>query len=346
MRKLLRKYWYAAAALLLALIAMAINPPTGEMVVSWDWGACFLLTALSWAFTGMERQHLFDALSRNLPYFRKSWFLLLVLDILGYLLGALVTGLGAVLVLCPIAAHILHGKERDRFVPGALAMITLAAVSGSMLLPTGSPANLLLSFHGADAFTKLWPYSLCGLAVSILYIAVILKGKLGDTLYLPPAEEVPILGNQGLKMLYVCLAFTVVLSAYGMLFWLNCFVLVAVILIMFDRPVFKKADYSLPLTLLFLSIAGTSLGLGTESLMLGTALTELLGSTAIAPLLLPGTDPVLLLKAVNLGSLPLFSSIPALLSLRTADDKKTFCKAYAMAALPAFLLMCVLATFL
>ena len=343
----MRKRLHLIASLALFLLALAVSPPSGEDVVAWDWAPAFLFLALLLIAKGIERQHLYDAASRNLPYFRKTWFLLLTLVLLAFLSGALLTGFLAVCFLAPVASKVLKDKERTRLVPGTLALLALSALSGSLLLPTGSPANLILSFHGVSVILTLWPFSLCGLAAAVAAIPAVLGGKVSDTLYLPPAEAVPVLGNTALKMLYPILALTVTLSAAGMIFWLNELALVVVIVAIFDRDVLRKTDYSLPVSMLLLSIAGYAFGLGTGSFVLQAGLTEILTSTLSVPLLIAGTENAAsLARAASIASLPLATSLPALAALRSAEDKKAFLKCYTPMALAAFIVMCVLACFL
>ena len=125
-------------------------------------------------------------------------------------------------------------------------------------------------------------------------------------------------GTKGMRMLYVCLIAVAVLSSFGLFKWFVILLVTLIILIVFDRSVFIRTDYSIFLSILFLTIAGNSFDAGTVSIMKSTLLSEVIGSGAAAAFLLPSADNVSnLLIGSNIGAFGTVISAPALIALHS-----------------------------
>ena len=121
-----------------------------------------------------------------------------------------------------------------------------------------------------------------------------------------------------MRMLYVCLIAVAVLSSFGLFKWFVILLVTLIILIVFDRSVFIRTDYSIFLSILFLTIAGNSFDAGTASIMKSTLLSEGIGSGAAAAFLLPSADNVSnLLIGSNIGAFGTVISAPALIALHS-----------------------------
>ena len=308
------------AAFVLMLISFAVTPPTGEMIVSLRWDGIAMAAVMTMTIAGLKKEKAVNGIRRSAAVFTHLGSTAAFFAVITLLLSPFITSPFAVCSILPIAMDILKRKERQEMIPSFAALITLSAIAGGTILPGGSWHSMVLhKALGNESFlTTMLPYFIASLPVLALSIPILLGTRIMERTYIPEGNE-EAGGNKGMRMLYVCFAFITFLSSLSLFRWFDILIFSAAILIVFDREVFRKADYSMLLSMIFLLIAGkgfmpVTAALMADGLVWKTIITaELFGGLPVASFLTAlDTDQVLLLQAVNIGSAGTMLSLPAL----------------------------------
>ena len=141
--------------------------------------------------------------------------------------------------------------------------------------------------------------------------------------------------KKGLRIFYI--AFFLVLVFLRHFNTIDIFIVVALSLLIFDRSIFKKADYSILLTLLFVMLSSSILKLANFNL--NEVISIIL--TRLGALTLFGEDKIALNKTLISSFVSI--SLPLNFSLREFKEKKReFSLIYLLLSLPFILLTIIL----
>ena len=319
-----------SVAWLLALASMALVPPDGGYRDYIDFDTLMLLFALMAVMAGLQQLGLFrrlgEALLARTATTRQLEGVLLFLP---FFTSMAVTNDVALITFVPFALEVLRLAHReDRLIP-VVVMQTIAANLGSMTTPIGNPQNLYLYAHyglGLGVFFRtMLPLTL---ASALLLALFLLLGRSRPL-------SVPALGRStqaiGPGLWLYLLLFLLCLGAVAKLMpvW-AVFLMVLAALLLADRRVLGKVDYSLLLTFVgfFLFVGNLGRlpafrtlfqGLLTGHEVLCAVLASQVISNVPAALLLSGfTDNgQALLVGTNLGGLgTLIASMASLISFK------------------------------
>lgn len=330
-------------SLVLMLLSFIITPPTGEMIVSLEWNGIAMLIVMTLSTAGLRKEGVLNTLARPLDAFQRIGSMAVFFASAAFILSPFISGFIASAAIVTVASEALRKRERKELIPSFAAIITLAATGGSTLLPAGSINGMLLhKALGETSFIRsMLPLFLVSVPVIAASLAVILRRRLAERVYIQqPYEEGEY--NKGMRMLYVCFALIATITSLGLFRWVDILIFTIVILILFDRSVFLKADYSLLLSVIFLSIAGSCIYpaisgfLESGFLWKGIAASEIIGSHAVASMLSStASSGDALLTATAIGSSGMLSSLPAIEAIRLMekDERPAFLKRYIPAAL-------------
>ena len=245
---------------LLAVVSVFFVPPDGEYAGYIDFRTLAVLFCLMCVVAGLQKLGVFE------------W-------IAGRLLGKVKTARGMALVwvskgvalitFVPFTFTVLKllgRQEAERLVLPVVGMQTIAANLGSMLTPIGNPQNLYLygkSGLSLRAFLELMlPYTVLSLALLFLW-AMILGGRRGKSGSdeknnsekggfgeKRPDGEADLLSGGTLRMLvvYLALFFLCLLSVGRFLPWQAVLAVLFLTVLVTDRKVFLRVDYSLLFT--------------------------------------------------------------------------------------------------
>lgn len=315
----MRKKWYLPLSFAVMLLSFFVNAPTGEMIVSLEWNGLTMIFIMSLSVAGLMKEKTLSPLKIASDAFEHMGAILLWFIALGFALSAFITSIAASLFLIPLAINLLEKKERKEQIPETVAAIAISANAGGLLLPSGSIQNMLLhrAIEADSSFIMtMLPFFLISIPVLLLMIPAVLGKKTVERVYIHGEYDEDEVGTKGMRMLYVCLIAVAVLSSFGLFKWFVILLVTLIILIVFDRSVFIRTDYSIFLSILFLTIAGNSFDAGTVSIMKSTLLSEVIGSGAAAAVLLPSADNISnLLIGSNIGTFGTVISAPALIAL-------------------------------
>ena len=231
-------------AVVLAILSSIAVPPDAAWAGYIDWGTLALLFSLMAVTKGLQGLGLFDALGaallRRMAATRQ---MVLVLVFLPFVFSMLITNDVSLITFVPFALTVLHMAGQDRLVIPTVVLQTAAANLGSMLTPMGNPQNLYLynrSGMGFGAFCALMlPYVvLSGVCIAVLCVL---------PRSVPVHTDLPATPLGDKRKMALC--------GVGALLCLGCIAKVlpplgvaavtAVVLIISDRPLLARIDYSL-----------------------------------------------------------------------------------------------------
>lgn len=250
LKRFLQNETVLCAAWLLALLSMALVPPSLDYSSYIDWHTLGLLFSLMSVMAGLQKLGLFRFLGEAmLGRTATSRQLEGVLIFLPFFASMIVTNDVALITFVPFALEVLVLAKQERRVIPVVVMQTIAANLGSMTTPIGNPQNLYLYSHFqltlGDFFSTMLPLTV---ASALLLALFLLAGKsaLLPSIWrgrdlTPPHDR--------LRLTLYALLFAASLASVAKLLpvWVLCLAVLAVLLAV-DRSVLKRVDWSLLLT--------------------------------------------------------------------------------------------------
>lgn len=236
-------------ATILAIISMFFNPPGKEYIDFIDFRVLGILLSLMLVMAGFQINGVFRKLGEMLV--RKcsnTWMLSFVLVFMCFFSSMLLTNDVALITFVPFALLTLKMTHMEDMMIKVVVAQTIAANLGSMLTPMGNPQNLYLyglSGMGIGEFIMLMlPYTI----VSAILICILLLLNKKQPLNLADMEEEEVNANPWHIAMYVLLFAVCILTVLRIVEWYIVAVIVVLAMLVIDRRVFAKTDYSLLLT--------------------------------------------------------------------------------------------------
>lgn len=315
-------------AALLAIASAFLVPPCAAYADYIDFRVLALLFCLMAVVAGFKKIGLFDAASDKLTAKVKSTKgLAFVLVNLCFFFSMFVTNDVALITFVPLTIGLLSAFPSTLIL--VVVMETVAANLGSMLTPIGNPQNLFLySFYDmgiGEFFSLMLPVG----ALSYVLIAAVL-------LFM---KKEPISRNNHTsstkiskpKLLEFSVLFVLcLLTVLNIVHYLICLAAVIIVLLIFDRDIFKCVDYMLLLTFTAIFIFVGNIGsldavrgfvsgiLGGNELIVGALFSQGISNVPTAVMLSSFTENGKgLLLGVDIGGLgTLVASLASLISYK------------------------------
>lgn len=319
-------------AILLAVVSSFFVLPDAQYIYYVDWNTLLLLFSLMAVMAGFQQQGVFTGIARfMLSHMKNTRQLMLTFVFLPFFFSMLITNDVALITFVPFAIIILSMSKKEHLLIPLIVFQTLAANLGSMLTPMGNPQNLYLySQSGLSLlqFTQLMlPYSLVS-AFYLLLAIMFTKKEPITPVNLPDSSN----QKRSLPLVigYILLFLICILSVLKWLPPIALFLIIGLFLLIFDRSIYAKIDYTLLGTFIgfFVFIGNMSrievFRQTLQNIVTGhEILTAILSSQVIsnvpAALLLSGftENYPLLLIGTNLGGLgTLIASMASLISYK------------------------------
>lgn len=242
----IKKETILTIALLLAAVSMFIVPPSAAYAGYIDWNTILLLFNLMAVVAGFQKLGVFSLIgSALLQKIHTSRQLALILIFLPFFFSMLITNDVALITFVPFALIVLRLSGKEQLLLPVVVLQTLAANLGSMLMPMGNPQNLYLytlSGLSLTDFIKLM-LPLFLLAAVILFLAVFFIKNTPVEIVTASSDKVklavPSLFSYGILLLLCLLC----VLKYFPPIWLTG--IIFLYLVIRDRSIFQKIDYSL-----------------------------------------------------------------------------------------------------
>ena len=316
-------------AAILAVASMFVVPPSIDYIGYIDFRTLSLLFCLMAVMAGFREIGAFGFLGKRLMGYCKTAFgLELTLVFLCFFSSMLITNDVALITFVPFAMEVLEISGKKSRVMSVVIMQTVAANLGSMLTPLGNPQNLYLySVWGTDPISfilLMLPYTVVSFLLILITMVFFRKKGINHA----PAYEKT---HWDYKLImYIVLFVLCILCVVRILPYYIVLGVILLSIIVGDKQVIKKVDYSLLLVFVSFFILVGNVGnipavkAYLEGLVFGNeVIVSVCASQVIsnvpAALLLSGfTDNVkALIIGTNLGGLgTLIASMASLISYK------------------------------
>lgn len=254
-----KKETVLCAAFMLALLSMFVVPPGREYLGYIDFRTLAILFCLMCVMAGLQKIGVFNQIAQKLlGRVRGGSSLVLTLVLLCFFSSMLITNDVALITFVPFAFVVFRmlGTElENKLLLPVVVLQTIGANLGSMLTPIGNPQNLYLygkaEMSIGEFLTLMLPYSFLSLA--LLAVCCVLQGRVCRQF--PQLEEISSqkISLMGKKtafqlVLYLSLFLLCLLTVGHILPWQAIFLVVLILIFVFDKQILAMVDYSLLLT--------------------------------------------------------------------------------------------------
>ena len=264
LKDFVKKEVVLVVAAVLAIVSMLVVPPDKEYIGYIDFSTLSILFSLMAVMAGLQTVGVFREIAEKLlGKVRKVWQLVLILVMLCFFFSMFITNDVALITFVPftfIILELLGDETEQKLMIPVVVLQTIAANLGSMLTPIGNPQNLYLygqAGMGVGEFMLLLlPYTL--VSFLLLLVLCLYFGKRSDTYADPEAmgrfqnmtSKTHLSGGKWdipryLVLFVLCLLTVAKVKWFP--YWITLLVVIIALLI-FDRKLFPKIDYSLLLT--------------------------------------------------------------------------------------------------
>lgn len=337
----LKRETVLCASALLAVASMFFVPPSAEYISYIDLRTISLLFCLMGVMAGLRENGVFSALANALLSRTKNFRnVSLILILLCFFTSMLITNDVALITFVPFALEVVKKSEKTEFLIPIVVFQTIAANLGSMLTPVGNPQNLYLYSLSGMTFIEFVMLVLPYTTISfILLILVNLTVKAEKIEYRP--EKISF--SLKTTVFYIILFIVCMLTVANILeYWVSLIIVTLAILIK-NRKLILKIDYSLLLTFIFFFVFignmsnvdafrnGVSYLLGGREVLISVLSSQVISNVPGAVLLSGFTDNIKdLIIGTNIGGLgTLIASMASLISYKIfvaqmPDQKKKY----------------------
>ncbi len=246
-----------SVALLLAILSSVIVHPDRKYIEYIDFRTLSILLSLMITMAGFQRLSVFRQIGELLVNQMNSIRgVCLVLISLCFLSSMFITNDVALLTFVPFSIVTLSISERKDLLIIVIVLETVAANLGSMLTPLGNPQNLYLySLSDMTLFRfilLMLPFSLGAAILSFIFALIFVKAT-PVTLREKNLFERSSRDKRLISMYLFAFVISILVVSRLLSYQVGLLIIIALVLI-FDRQVLKKPDYSLLLTFIFLFI--------------------------------------------------------------------------------------------
>ncbi len=339
--KKIREYGFLPLYLLLSLAVFFLHPLSGKEVVALPWKTVSYILLFTLVGEGMKKEYLHLPLLKLFNSIRSTPFLFSVILLSTFLLSLILSDYLVIAMLLPFTAELLREARKEKYtIPTAALMTVLSTLTG-LISPVSRTGIHILYTEGTGFVSYLekilLPFSL-SLLIFLLEAVLVYRRTRGDEIYLHVENE-PYWDKEkrALRILYPSLLLVLIISRRFRA--PDIFIIITLILFLFDREVFKKTDWTSFLTVLFILIFSYTLSHiltgGRTEILLSSILMTKDGSIAAF-----GPENA---ARVSLPSAFLPFSFPVLTALRIISDRKSCLKECILLSLPHLFLFLLFA---
>ena len=320
----------------LAIASAFFVTPSKEYFKYIDFRTLGLLFCLMSVMAGFNKLGVFKLVAEKMLSKIKSISgLSLILGLLCFFSSMIITNDVALITFVPFTITALRLSEKMDKLIWIVTIETVAANLGSMLTPIGNPQNLyLFSYFNmglGDFVTAILPYALLSFILVIICCLFTAKGKI-ETQFNNDKTDF-----SKLHIIIYLLIFVIsLLTVFRVIPFEITVILTLIVILIFDRQVLLKVDYSLLFTFVFLFIFIGNLGeikpindflksiVNGNEVLVGIASSQVFSNVPAAILLSKLTENARnLLVGVNLGGLgTLIASMASLISFKFIAKEK------------------------
>ena len=325
------------AAVALAAGSMLFVHPDMEYLGYIDFRTLAILFCLMGVMAGLQKSGAFQYVAQTLlSRVSKAWQLVLILVLLCFFSSMLVTNDVALITFVPftfIVLGMIEPEAKQQLLVPVVVLQTIAANLGSMLTPIGNPQNLYLygkaGLSVGDFVLLMLPYASVSLLVILIW-SLFQSMAYHGSIQVSFAEGAGLLGSKTHLAVYVALFALNLLTVARVIPYGVTLVVTVIALLLVDRDIFRRVDYSLLLTFVGFFIFIGNIGripafsqmlqqiVSGHEVLAGVAVSQIISNVPAALLLSGFTEDLpALIIGVNLGGLgTLIASMASLISYK------------------------------
>lgn len=263
---LLKKELMLSVSLLAALASLFITPPSARLVRDIDWKTLAILFMLLTVLEGFKKENIFRPLLQRTGRLGTVRGLSAFFVFSVFFSSMLVTNDVSLIIFVPLTIILFRAGGKEKYTVPVLVLENIAAVRGSLLTPFGSPQNLFLfTQSGVTApnfMLRMLPLWVGSAILLVIFIQILYRKNPGEKITIEKSEfsEKWLLENRRLRIVYIALFVIVIATIVSRTkFWPCVTVLVAIVLLVFDRRILIRTDYVLLLTFLCFFVFSSSI---------------------------------------------------------------------------------------
>lgn len=325
------------AALALAVLSMFFVRPDREYISYIDFRTLAILFCLMGVMSGLQKTGVFQWVAQALlGKVKTARQLAWILVLLCFFSSMAVTNDVALITFVPFTFIVLDlagAEARKQLLVPVVTLQTVAANLGSMLTPIGNPQNLYLYGKAGLSLSSfvllMLPYTLVSFLLVMLWSAVQTR-KYDAPIAVSFSEHVPLADKKIQLAVYLLLFAADLLTVARVIPYGLALLITAVGILLADRSIFARLDYSLLLTFVGFFVFIGNMGrlpvfhdflqriVSGSELLTGAAASQLISNVPAALLLSGFTDDLApLIIGVNIGGLgTLIASMASLISYK------------------------------
>lgn len=327
-----------------ALLSCIAVPPDANYAAYIDWHTLVLLFCLMTVVAGLRFLGIIRIVGEwVVAHMHSKAMIAAALIMLTFFCSMLITNDVALITFVPFAIVVMHRAAMDRYMGSVVALMTIAANLGSMLLPMGNPQNLYLfqvSSMDVPSFVQVMaPYTVFSAALLFIFLVVLFRKRTtADPKSIADVQAVAKNQRRSRFPFRKCFCAAV----YAVLF-VVCIcavadivdvyvvgIVVLMVVLLIDRKILTRIDYGLLFTFVALFVFVGNMGriplihdlvsqlIGTAPVLASVVLSQVISNVPAALLLSGFTDQwQALIVGTNIGGLgTLIASMASIISFK------------------------------
>lgn len=288
-------------------------------------GLFFILIVVA----GLKSTNIFELISKKMiSLFHKRRSVIYALVFGTFFLDMIVANDMSLITFLPLTYIVLHSSGNDKYLAFTFIMQNIAANMGGMITPYGNPQNLYIySFYniGAGEFFRILFIPTIFVALMLFVCCSFIKQ---EPLIIKNEQNINV--DRKKLIMYAILFIMSIGSIFRIIPYTITLIVLSILLIIFDKKVFKKVDYALLLTFCCFFIFSGNIAripiikefivniINKNTLFAGIMSCQLISNVPTAIFLSQFTNNYKeLLLSVNIGSLGiLISSLASLITIK------------------------------
>lgn len=265
-KAVLKKEIMLSVSLLAAAVSLFITPPSTALFKQIDWKTLATLFMLLSVLEGFKKENIFSPLLKRTAKLGTIRGITFFFVFSVFFSSMFVTNDVSLIIFVPLTIILFRAGNKEKYILPVLTFENIAAIRGSLLTPFGSPQNLFLFSQSGISAPKfiltmlpLWIFSAFLLSLFILFL-----------FRKNPSEKIIINNqdinsewkkeNKGKRILYISLFILIVFTIVTRIkYWPYITLVVAILLLIFDRAILRRTDYVLLLTFLCFFVFSSSI---------------------------------------------------------------------------------------
>ena len=229
-------------AITLAIGTSFISLPKLEYI---DFKVIILLFNLMVVVAGFKELQVLDSIATSLLKRCTSFkAITCTLVFLTFFSAMIVTNDVALITFVPLT--LIIGKKANIKPLKLIVFQTLAANLGSSLTPMGNPQNLFIYSYFNVNIMEFFKITFPLVLLSVVFLSLITMNEKKEELYFQ-VENIKIENNRDI-IIYSVLFFITILSVFHLIDYRIAFIITIIAIMIFNKKLFKKVDYSLLIT--------------------------------------------------------------------------------------------------